>query len=168
MSDTYLNTTDRAAIIRKALKVMGWTSRDVSVRGEYYSLGSTIHVTIKNPHVPIGPVEDIANAHERIDRDQFGEILGGGNRFVYVKYSSEATDALAAPLLPALQAAEVKLKNGSENVLIPIDGTPFLLGRDSHGWGLSLWDSERHLQNANSLEYLASTAAIKLQTLKRR
>lgn len=82
------HTTERAAEIRKELKAKGWNTRQVSVRTHLYSMGSSIYVTIKNPAIPLNEVKAIANAHERIDRDQFGDILSGGNRFVFVKYDN--------------------------------------------------------------------------------
>src|SRR3990172_7924212 len=96
------STVERAAEIRKQLKAKGWTSRQVSVKSDLYSMGSTIRVVIKDAGVPLSVVEAIADAHERIDRDQYGEILSGGNRFVDVKYSSEALAPLAAEILSLL------------------------------------------------------------------
>ena len=162
----YTTTTDRAVQIRAAYKTKGWSSRDISVRAEYYSMGSSLHVRIKNPAVPLAVVEAIANEHESISRDQFGDILSGGNTYVHVGYSSEASAALAARVLPALQAAEVELMQADDNSLIPVAGTPFKLGFGGNHYGSrngrSLW-KDGHIQSANSIEYLATTAAIQMQ-----
>lgn len=97
------NTVEVAAQIRKELKARGIKARDVSVRSDLYSMGSTIRLRINNPEVSIALVRQIASMGESIHRDaQTGEILGGGNRFVDVEYSSEAQETMAAPYLAAL------------------------------------------------------------------
>lgn len=99
----YISTVERAALIRAALKAKGWSSRLVSVKAESYSMGSSINVTVKVPHIPLSVVAAIANEHEDIRRcEASGEILSGGNRFIHVKRDSEQfrayADALAAQL----------------------------------------------------------------------
>ena len=129
MSTTYKSTTDRAKEIRDTLKrKYGWTSRQVSVRREYFSMGSSIDVVIKDPTIPIKPVEEIANAHEDISRDEYtGEILSGGNRYVHVAYDSDALRSRASAYLPGVEAALAQA-NGSS--LIPVEGTKYMVGRD--------------------------------------
>ncbi len=140
---TYLSTTDRAATIRQELKRKhGWTSRDVSVRADYYSMGSAIRVVVKNPDVPIAAVKASSEQHESIDRDaRTGEILSGGNRFVTVNYAHEACDVLRSRMIDAVRKAADTLNAGSDNCLIDIEGTPYMLGYGSHGkgCGFSIW-----------------------------
>ena len=158
------STTERSAQIRAALKAQGWTSRDVSVRSQYYSMGSSIHVRINNADVPLAAVETIANAHERIDRDGFGEILSGGNRFVHVAYSTAAHAALAARYADVVGAAATELDATPDtNRLIPIGATGFLIGRGYNGYGYSLWGHGAHIQAAESVDYLAAILAVRLQ-----
>lgn len=158
------STTDHAAQIRAALKTKGWTARDVSVRAEYYSLGSSIHIVIKNPAVPLHAVETIANDHERIDRDGSGEILSGANRFVYVRYSDAANEALSTPLLPMLTAAAQQVQaDPNPNSLHEIGATGYRLGRGYNGWGVSLWGDGGHMQTANDPAHLAQYLAVALQ-----
>jgi hypothetical protein len=89
MSETYIGTTERAAIIRAELKAKHkWSSRDVSVKADHFSMGSAIRISIKNPAVPLAAVKEIASAHESISRDASGEILSGGNRYLDIGYSS--------------------------------------------------------------------------------
>lgn len=98
--------------IRAALKTeMGLISRDVSVRSSIFSMGSSIDVTIKRLDVSIAKVEEIANRAKIIHRDQFGDILGGGNRYVSVDYAHGAISGVVAPLakhLDALMRGDVK------------------------------------------------------------
>lgn len=159
----YISTTDHAAQLRAALKAKGWTSRDVSVRADYYSLGSSIRVVIKNPAVPLATVKALAEGHERIDRDQWGEILGGGNRFVDVSYATAAIDILARRHIDAIEVAKAALDDAGDGALIPIGTTGHFLGRAYNGSGVSLWDDTSHVQSANTIEYLASALAIHLQ-----
>lgn len=158
------STTDRAAQVRAALKAKGWTSRDVSVRADYYSMGSTLRVVIKNPSVPLAVVEAIANEHESIDRDQWGEILSGGNRFVDVCYTTTAMDALASKYTEQIAAAGASVDAFAEgdNSLVQIGDTGYLMGRGANSYGYSLW-KDNHIQTANTAEYLAGVLAIQLQ-----
>ena len=88
---TYVSVAESARRIRQALRAAGWTSRDISVRSQQWSLGSSIYVTIKRPGISRARVEEIARAEESVRRDEItGEILSGGNRYMLVELSSEA------------------------------------------------------------------------------
>lgn len=100
----------RAAIeakrIRSVYKARGWTSKDVSVRASNYSMGSSIDIEILSPRVHLAEAKRIAYAFEEVRHDDAtGEVLGGGNRFISVKQSSECLAELAAPYLEAFRAA---------------------------------------------------------------
>ena len=153
-----MSTTDRAAEIRKTLKAKyGWTSRDVSVVSDLYSMGSSIRVKIKNPAVPKSAVAAIADTHESVRRCAYsGEILSGGNRFVFVEYADEALAVFRATWLPAVEAAAAKLSGSG---LVPIEGTPYLLRSRDHR-GYSLW-GESFIGNW----YDASGVAARIGTL---
>lgn len=100
-----MGTVERAKLIREALKAKGIKARQVSVTCDLYSMGSTIRVRIKDAAVKKAIVEEIANVHERIDRDHMsGEILSGANRFVDVEYTDEAMAAKVAELQPLIDA----------------------------------------------------------------
>lgn len=107
----YKSTTDHAKEIRAAYKARGWSSRKVSVRSEYFSMGSSIHVTVKHPEVCAVEAERIAKEHSAVRRcEMTGDILSGGNRYVSTSYSSECEAALAAPYLEALTEAVAGLE----------------------------------------------------------
>lgn len=156
-----IGTTERAAMIRAELKAKHkWSGRDVSVKADHFSMGSAIRISIKNPAVPLQAVKDIALEHESISRDDSGEILSGGNRYVDIGYSSEAREALAAQHLPAVQAAAEKLQ-AEPGYLFPVEGSGFLLGAGHHGlgYGFALWqggESGRHLAEVGSLKEAAT------------
>ena len=163
MDNTTLTTTDHAAHIRQTLKAQhGWNSRQVSVRADYYSMGSSIHVTIKDASIPSSLVRAIAERAERIDRDGFGEILSGCNRYVDVGYDGPALKALGSRWLGAIDAAYLELHTTGENSLIPIQGTPYLLGYDGHrGQGFSLWQ-DGHQGNYYDLACVAEGLGVKM------
>ena len=85
-------STERTKEIRTKLKeAHGITSRQVSVRIRH---GSSINIDINDPSVDIKEVENIAKGYESVDRCEFsGEILAGGNTFVFVDYTAKAKDA---------------------------------------------------------------------------
>lgn len=85
-------TTERTKEIRTKLKkAHGITSRQVSVRTRH---GSSINVDINDPEVDIKEVENIAKGYENYQRCHVtGEILGGGNTFVFIDYTNKAKDA---------------------------------------------------------------------------
>jgi hypothetical protein len=91
-----MTATEHAAEIRATLKQRHrWTPRHVSVRAEYFSLGSSITVTVKDPSIPLPTVKAIARGAEHIRRCEYpGEILSGGNRYVAVRYSPEAQEII--------------------------------------------------------------------------
>lgn len=140
----YRTAAEDAAAIRARLKAEhGWTSQQVSVRARNFSLGSAVDVFIKDPSVPLPPVKAIAEGAESIRRCEItNEILGGGNRYVHVRYERVAEEALTARWLPAVEAAVALIEPGS-NILKPVAGTPFYVGRE--GSHVTVWGEHRCL-----------------------
>lgn len=89
---------EHAKQIRKTLKAAGISSKQVSVRSESYSMGSSINITIRDLSVPYAVVKAAASEHERIDRDENGEILSGCNRYVSIDLDHDAVKAIAETL----------------------------------------------------------------------
>jgi len=83
MTRTFLTDKEIAKAIRKELKEkLGYTSRQISVR----SYGSSVDVVIKEESIDKEAVEKIAYPFEEVDRCEVtGEVLAGGNTFVFVK-----------------------------------------------------------------------------------
>lgn len=156
-------TTDEAANLRAALKAKGFSSRQVSVRADYYSMGSTLRVQIKDARVPFVLVKRLAEAKERIDRDQFGEILSGGNRYVSISLTAEAAKAKAAPYLEAVQKAAEKLPEGETTYHEAINER-FSLCRGNHGYGWALWGRSSFIVQRNELESIALEIAVQMET----
>jgi hypothetical protein len=138
-----MTTAERSKAIRAELKRRaGLTSRDVSVVSDVYSGGSSIRIAVKNPAVSTRFVKAIAEAHESIRRDHFGDILEGGNRFVFVNYSAAVMDVFRARYLPAVTAAMALRDGESDTSLIPIGDTGYLVGLSQMG-RLTLWHPDR-------------------------
>lgn len=149
-----MDTAQHAKEIRTALKAKGITSRHVSVRTDRYSMGSTLRVTIKDATVSKETVEAIASGHESVRRDEYGEIMNGGNRYVDVSYEYGALNVVREAL--GTETADVcdRVKNvESAGTILPITASFGI----SHGasdrfqiWendvgscvGASLWTAE--------------------------
>ncbi|MHC4176022.1 MAG: hypothetical protein ACYSWU_00860 [Planctomycetota bacterium] len=165
-----MTTTDHAKEIRKAYKAKGWNSRMVSVRSEYFSMGSSIDVTVKDARVNVEDAKRIAKGHDRVDRCQYsGEILSGGNRYVSVRISDQAREALGTPYLDRVREA-IKKRNQeeSDSVIIAITESDseegfFGVGKSSCGYRLTLWGEHSHIQAYNNdLEYGAKEMACRI------
>ena len=155
---TMRTTTQQAALIRHTLKQeYGWTSHQVSIKTDYFSMGSAIRIEIKDSAVPLPTVKAVAEQAERIRRDSFGEILSGGNTYVTVSYSSEVLDIFGRRYADAVQRAVNQLEPGSSG-LEPVEGTGFLVGKPD-AYRLTLWDRESAgmIQEANTVDTLAKT-----------
>lgn len=117
----YTTPAEDAAEIRKAYKARGWNSRDVSVRAEQFSMGSSINVTIKDPRVDWREAERIAEGKERIARCEItGEILSGGNRYVHVRHSEECKRAMGAVYAGPMREAFEEAAKRDDGTLMPL------------------------------------------------
>jgi len=79
-----VTTKEIAKEIRKKLKVLGFKRGQISVTApNVYS----VRVTLKDRSINIDPIEKMCKQFESYRRDQAtGEILQGGNTFVFVQY----------------------------------------------------------------------------------
>ena len=77
-----------AKAIRKALKEeLGLNARKVGVRTSLGTTTEAIYVTVKVP-IPLEDVEKCCQRFEEYERDEMtGEILAGGNTFVFIGYA---------------------------------------------------------------------------------
>lgn len=79
-----MTDSERVVAIRQALKEHGYNNRKVGVRYDGYA----IWLTIKDLAIDIKEIEQLAKGYESYERDEFtGEILSGGNTFVFVNYT---------------------------------------------------------------------------------
>jgi len=141
-------TKEKTADIRAKLKALGYSSRDVSVR---VTPGGSIRVEVKNPDADFGKIREVATAHESIRRDGWGEILSGGNTFVFVEWSREARKARSDRYIDRVEAAifELEREGRGSNILVPLydeltdppltdRDVKVLVGWDRPGYGFRL------------------------------
>jgi len=156
-------TKQLAAQIRATIKSeLGLNSRQVSIRTRYASMMSAIDATIKDATVTneqFAAIERIVEGSESIRRCEFsGEILGGGNRYTSVRWSSEARRERAQQFVDVLSAAIEELDGlGSSSALVPIEGTDVEVGSDGIG-GYRFW-TDRAGMHFNTVECGAAVLA---------
>lgn len=143
-SAKYQSPAEAAAEIRANLKKFyGITSRQVSVRARSFSMGSAIDIVINDPAVDIREVRNAADGKEKIDRDAYGEILSGGNRYLSVSYGRKAVEALAAANvepIARLLAVLPDVKSNTSGPEVQIDGRTLVLKRGFNGYDLNVVD----------------------------
>ena len=121
-----LDVATRAKLIRQRLKKEhGWTSKHVSVRISRYSMGSSIRIRIKDWRVPLFLVQRVASGMQRVRYcEATGEILSGGNSFVFVDYEHGALDEFAAQFAgqvePGFRFGPVEVLQGSDRYELAI------------------------------------------------
>ena len=80
----------KAAEIRKQLKTLGYSARDVSVRSDHNSLD----ITIRRNGLNVKAIKAIAEAFDPVHRCEVsGEILSGGT-YIFIRFSDEVTDTM--------------------------------------------------------------------------
>lgn len=125
MRDTKVN-------IAKAIKELGYNSRQVSVKSD----GCAFRVTVRDPKINMQKVEAAVKPLEDISYDEATqEILSGGNTFIFVYASDEVKEAWANEYLPALEAIAGQVEKDKG---LRIDESYVLFGTGCEGqFGLS-------------------------------
>jgi len=149
------STTEEAKELRQELKSkLGVNSRQVSVRSEYFSMGSSIDVRIKDADVSLPAVREIASKYESIRRCEFsGEILSGGNTYLSVEYTREALQTRSDRVREQVENAVAKLPEDS-NTLERVEGTDYWVGRRNGRY--SVWGEESHISAAYDVDGICS------------
>lgn len=84
-------------------------SSDISVRKQKCMYSDAFNIEINQAHINIDDVEKLAKRFESVDRDErTGEILSGGNTYIFVEYSNKAYDQVTGQFNKNLQNALVK------------------------------------------------------------
>ena len=85
------------ANVKKELKNAGYCAKDFRISVKDCLYDSSIRVTVKNPLIKLSDVKNILSHWESYELDQAsGEILQGGNTYVFVQYDSHAFDNIPA------------------------------------------------------------------------
>lgn len=81
-----MTSTETKAEIVKILKGMGLNSRQVSVRIKRGGYEAVVYVQVRDAAADFEAIEKACESFESVGRDEAtGEILAGGNTFVWVK-----------------------------------------------------------------------------------
>jgi hypothetical protein len=90
----YTTATEKAKAIRSEIKTkFGLNSRQVSVKTDGATYDESIHVVAKTVEAMkhYYDIEKLIHKYENIDRDQYsGEILLGGNTYIFMGYDRDA------------------------------------------------------------------------------
>ncbi|MEY8256397.1 hypothetical protein AAK706_01540 [Erysipelotrichaceae bacterium 66-17] len=149
--------------ITAELKEAGYNSRKVSVSVKDAGWSTKVDITIKDPTVNAHEIEAIVNKRESIDRDErTGEILAGGNTYVFVSYKYGLFDQLASDYLAEAENAMHHMAEAHQSVepirdnLRLIKGTPCTVETVKEVNGIRMRDDERIVGNAQELaKYIA-------------
>lgn len=157
---TYKTAKERAAEIRDALRAaFGFTRNDASVRSTVGSIRVELRNSPRANAVSLKAVEAIASKRESVRRCEVtGDILAGGNTFVSVRRSSEGCEAIAEPLLPAVEAALAKAAAAEGEVIVRLDDSDDL-GVAQDACGIYVWGERRRLAWVRSPKAAAEAAA---------
>jgi hypothetical protein len=112
--------------LRSQLKELGYNRTMVSVTSDYNS----INVAVKSIDVDFKKVAELANSYEKLDRDEMtGEILQGGNTYVYIDYSETLMEILKNKYMDKAKEIfeAIQKSNDLENIFIK-DGVHAFLG----------------------------------------
>lgn len=116
----YISITEKAAIVRKSLKEIGITSKQVSVKSGYCGYSDKLNITIKDLAIKEETVKDIANQFVEYERDaRSGEILEGGNTYVFIDFDYDAKAKATDEMRP--RAAEIFTTNKQNDVVAKTD-----------------------------------------------
>lgn len=144
---------DLAKTIRNDLKKAGYkVPAQVTVKQRRGGYSTALDVVIKDLHVDFNDVSDIAQKYEEISRDvRSGEILSGGNTFIFVKYDYRAEEAAKEMYRPKVieiiqqgladEGRPINVGKGLE-ISFPLDNSSYKIDirtvepwtRTVHGW----------------------------------
>ena len=103
---------------------------DISATTSYGGYSSSIRIKVKKLY-PLSKIEEIANKYQKIDRDErSGEILSGGNSFVFVEYDSKTKipsqieDAIDSTIADAVE------RNGGQHSQVHVNTVASTLKRE--------------------------------------
>lgn len=102
--------------IREDIKKLGYTAKQISVRTDGAGYSDAIRIKIKDVAIKAKAIEEIADKYESIRYDEYtGEILEGGNLYIFVEYDWETVDKAYKPYLE--KATEIFETTGEKTVL---------------------------------------------------
>lgn len=91
---TYTETSSKS--IKQAIKDAGVDTKNISVRKSRGGYSDAYYIDVKSPYIDIDKVKDATLGFQSYERDYAtGEILAGGNTFVFQQYDYGVFDEVA-------------------------------------------------------------------------
>lgn len=120
-----------ALFIRKELKKLGFTSKQISVRTEPSRIDTIVKIKIKDLSVPAAKIRNLVEKYKKIDRDQLGEILMGGNTFIDIDFDEEIIQKEKQAYLKEAKIVSERIKKKKSVMLENKDFKAFYPGEGS-------------------------------------
>ena len=137
-------------LIAQELKAIGITNKQVSVTMRHGSVDCYIKDITIDPET----VSAIAKKHEQYETCQYsGEILAGGNTFVFVQYAFETEKQACETEEYKTFFAEIEslFNSINDNTLESVRGSKVLIGKTWAG-NVSIWNlSDRYCSNMHNI-----------------
>lgn len=109
-----LTNRETNAAIKRELKAAGYNTKSFKVSVKDCGYSTSAHVTIKDPAVKRSDVEKLLMHWDEIDRDErTGEILAGGNFYMFVDYEYGLFDEVSAKYIDEAE----KVLRSSEDIV---------------------------------------------------
>lgn len=121
LESTKENGFPTSKTVLTALKMNG-IDKGVTVRHKWFSGGDSFDLTIRSPYIDKRKVETIAKQYQDYDVDErTGEILLGGNTYVFADYADDVFDEVSKPYLPQAEESFKKFRGKKEGLIEPIN-----------------------------------------------
>lgn len=125
-----MTNKEMSKAIQEKLKAAGVPRAAYSIRVRYCGYSESVRIDVKDLAVSIYEVKRIALQYQSIDRDErTGEILEGGNTYVFVQYDFDTLEAAQEKYLAQAEGvyghgyAEV-MTHANGNTLLYLDTEP--------------------------------------------
>lgn len=107
--------------MKQELKQKGFDTKQISIRKRDAGYSVAYDVEIKSPYIDKDKVERIVNKHQYYDTDErTGEILAGGNTYVFTKYDYDAFNDVAKKYQPKAKQYIEKVNSIEEGYGVPL------------------------------------------------
>lgn len=131
---------------------------------------NSINITVTDPYVSLEDVGSVVYKYKSIDYDERGEILQGGNTFVFVKYSDNAFDTVIPEYMSDATAAYEYFQGDYPRNTYVIDtanGEVYVIGFDGSRGDVELYVKSDNRGSASSYPiYVTDDAHMKDVAIK--
>lgn len=145
--------------MKQELKQKGFDTKQISIRKRDAGYSWAYNVEIKSPYIDKDKVEKIVKKHQYYETDiKTGEILAGGNTYIFAKYDYNAFDDVAKKYKPKAKQYIEKVNNIEESYGVPLkEGKHANLFKDGNRYMIYYKDEngEQHRRYTYSEEGLS-------------